>query len=374
MGKDDTSARSEAEGDAQAGKGEMMERESGIMGRSISHVPPVHAFRKVNGLPILSYATEEGLFFHADCMKLLPSIQTGSIDLVFVDPPFNLGKQYEKGHYNDSLATEVYRSWCHDWLLEVTRVVRPGGAIFLYHWPFWLMQLGAWMQTLTTLQYKSWIAMKMKSGFPIRGRLHPAHYGLLYFVKKGGQTTFNVVRHRTPTCRHCGKMIRDYGGYRKKFEKFEDDKGIPWIQISDFWEDTRPARQDKSRQNEINELPIHIPERAILMASNPGDVVLDVFGGGGSTFHAAQLHRREWIGSELGDIAPTIRRMRTLFDLPAKYPQGKIKKCFSDEFWKDKVESVSLKSIEKTIGKIPPLGNVVDSMDEYASKSKVIGF
>jgi site-specific DNA-methyltransferase (adenine-specific) len=314
------------------------------------------------------------MFFHADCLKFLPYIETGSIDMVFVDPPFNLGKQYERDHYNDSMATEVYRTWCHDWLLELVRVIRPGGALFLYHWPFWLMQLGAWLQTLPAIQYKSWIALKMKSGFPIVGRLHPAHYGLLYFVKKGAKATFNKVRHRTPTCRHCGKMTRDYGGYRKKFEKYEDEDGIPWIQISDFWEDTRPARQDKTRDNQINELPLHIPERAILMATNPGDVVLDVFGGGGSTFHAAQMHDRLWVGSELGDTTPTIRRLNSFFDAPIELPKGRLRQCFSEDFWNGKVADVDVAALKATIGRVAPIENIVGSMDEYGSKSKTLGF
>jgi hypothetical protein len=77
-----------------------------------------------------------------------------------------------------------------------------GGALFLCHWPKSLMELGAWLSSLETLEYKFWIALKMKSGFPIKGRIHPAHYGLLYYVKKGAQPTFNVVRHRSPRCRN----------------------------------------------------------------------------------------------------------------------------------------------------------------------------
>lgn len=337
--------------------------------------PPEPApIKSANGAPELRYATRNGLYFHADCLKLLPGIESETIDLVFVDPPFNLGKQYEGGHYNDSMATEAYRTWCHEWILELTRVLRPGGALFLYHWPFWLMQLGAYMQMLPALQYKSWIAMKMKAGFPIKNRLHPAHYGLLYFVKRGQRPTFNVVRHRTPTCRHCGKLTRDYGGYRKKFEKYEDQEGIPWIQISDFWEDTRPARQDKTRSNQINELPLHIPERAMLMASNPGDIVLDVFGGGGSTFHAAQMHGRNWIGCELGDTTPVIRRLKSFFNLPVELPKETLRQCFKDKFWSTRVSNTDMKALGSSVNAISRFDNVVGSMDEYASKSKTLGF
>lgn len=285
--------------------------------------------------PRIGYIGKNGTLFRADCLDLLRGIEDDTIDLVFTDPPFNLGKDYGTDDYDDTWVESEYRQWCHEWLLELTRVLRPGGALAIYHWPRWLIEIGAWLNTIPTLRYRSLIALKMKSGFPIKGRLHPAHYGILYYVKKGTPVTFNVVRNRTPVCRHCGKEIRDYGGYRKKFDKFEDEDGIPWIQISDLWEDTRPARQDKSRNLKVNELPFHIPERIILMASKPGDVVLDIFGGGGSTYHAAQAHGRYWIGGEVADLTPSLTRFAALWGKKEeKEMPSKVRGCFDDHFIK----------------------------------------
>lgn len=320
------------------------------------------------------YIGEKGILFRADCLDLLANMRESSVDLAFVDPPFNLGKDYDAPQFSDDMETESYRTWCRAWIAELTRVLKPGGAFFLYHMPKWLMDTGAWMNTLPTLEYKAWIALKMKSGFPIRGRIHPAHYGLLYYVKRGGKPTFNVVRAKSPTCRHCGKLIRDYGGYRKKFERFEDDEGIPWVQISDFWEDTRPARQDKMRKNMTNELPLHVPERAILMASNPGDVVLDCFAGGGSTLHAAYSTDRLFIGSDFGDPTSVLQRIATFIGAKeAKTPDSKILNCFSDSFRSEVIDS-ALVLKKRPIHNISKIEDVSDSMDKFASKSRVLGF
>ncbi|HIE32988.1 MAG TPA: hypothetical protein EYP81_02930, partial [Thermodesulfobacteriaceae bacterium] len=59
----------------------------------------------------------------------------------------------------------------------------------------------------------------------------------------------------------------------------------------------------------VNELKLMIPERAILISTNPGDIVLDPFGGGGSTYQAAQKHDRFWIGTELYDYEHTKKRL-----------------------------------------------------------------
>lgn len=323
--------------------------------------------------PRLIYTSTEGILFQGDCLALMSQMVPDSVDLVFADPPFNLGKQYESEAFTDALETEAYRSWCHTWLLELVRVLRPGGSLFLYHWPKWLIEMGHWLNSLPVLEYRSWIAMKMKSGFPIKNRLHPAHYGILYYTKKGEKYTFNVVRSKAPVCRHCGEEIRDYGGYRDKFKKFEDEGGIPWIQISDIWEDTRPARQDKSRQLQIVELPLHIPERIILMASNPGDIVLDVFGGSGSTYHAAQLHKRRWIGCDVADITPILQRLQTAFKLnPSQSIDAAFGKCLKPEFINRELESFLSEGQMAKVKAIEPFKDVTGSFQEYASKSRVL--
>jgi site-specific DNA-methyltransferase (adenine-specific) len=280
----------------------------------------------------LVYVNENGVFFKSDCLKLLKGIKSNSINLCFTDPPFNLGKPYEDTEFDDRLGEQTYYKWCKDWLSELIRVLVPGGTLCVYVLPKLAINLSSWLNLRADVTYRSLIAVKMKSGFPIKGRLHPALYTILYYVKRGALPTFNVVRHKARICKHCGKEICNYGGYRKKYEKYEDESGVPWIQISDFWEDTRPARQDKSRKSQVNELPLHIPERIILMASREGDVVLDVLGGGGSTYHAAQMHGRLWIGCDRVDT-PALSRFATLWGRnECDQINSKVLQCFEDNF------------------------------------------
>jgi site-specific DNA-methyltransferase (adenine-specific) len=48
------------------------------------------------------------------------------------------------------------------------------------------------------------------------------------------------------------------------------------------------------------------------MASNPGQVVIDSFGGSGTTFYAAEKLHRYWLGTEIGDIEPAVQRLTNL--------------------------------------------------------------
>ncbi|MGA2609328.1 MAG: site-specific DNA-methyltransferase [Terriglobia bacterium] len=320
---------------------------------------------------VAKYAGPQGILFRADALDLLANICDKSIDVVFVDPPFNLGKDYKVAEFDDTMGIEMYRGWCRTWILELIRVLRPGGAFFLYHLPAWLMDFGAWLNVSHLLEYKSWIALKMKGSFPAHGRIHPAHYGLLYYVKGGATPTFNVVRAKSPKCRTCGELIRDYGGYKQKYDKYRDKDGNTWVQISDFWEDTRPARrQEKFHDKKINELPIQIPERAILMASKPGDVVLDCFAGSGSTLHAAQHHGRFWIGGEFGEPIAALRRIKTFFGAAeTDAPASRLMDCFTSKF-KASVIVPYTRGIVRPISTVTVLSKTSLSPDKYAGKSK----
>ena len=280
----------------------------------------------------LSYLNNSGVYFRSDCTALLQNIKSNTINLCFVDPPFNLGKTYEAMDFGDNLKEEEYFLWCQKWLDDIIRVLVPGGALCVYVFPKLAITLGSWLNNKKDLEYRSLIAVKMKNGFPLKNRLHPALYTVLYYTKKGDKPRFNVVRAKAPTCRHCGMLLPSYGGYRKKYQKYEDAEGIPWIQISDFWEDTRAAIHDKSRSLHINELPIHIPERIILLTTNERDIVLDVFGGGGSTFHAAQGKNRLWIGCDIAD-EPALSRFATIWGRnEAQQINPRLYDCFEDNF------------------------------------------
>ena len=335
--------------------------------RYISHVR-AHGNRLINAKLQARFVGKNGVFVEADCLDLLANMRPESVDLVFLDPPFNIRKPYDLAAFDDKYDPEFYKGLCRTWILESIRVLRPGGALFIYHLPKFLIDLGGWLNALHLVRYRAWIALKMKSGFPIRGRIHPAHYGLLYYTKAGGESTFNVVRQRSPKCRKCFALVRDYGGYLDKYAKYKHE-GDMWVQISDFWDDTRPASHDKLRDTHMNELPLQVSERAILLASKPGDVVLDCFAGGGSTLHAAELHGRKWIGVDIASYKSSLQRIKTFMDpeetaLPSKRLQG----CFTNELIRAAL-TIEPKSRSRPIKRVKALAEA--SGDKFKSKSRI---
>jgi site-specific DNA-methyltransferase (adenine-specific) len=153
------------------------------------------------------------------------------------------------------------------------------------------------------MHFRDWIVVDIKFGFPISGRLYPSHYSLLYF-SKGRHRTFHNIRTPIKTCRHCGKETKDYGGHRGAM----NPKGV---NLSDVWDDIPPVRhwKFKSRNRPANCLSTKMLERVVGMSTNLGDVVLDPFGGSGTTYAVCERMERRWIGIELETIGVITERI-----------------------------------------------------------------
>lgn len=233
-------------------------------------------------------------------MEVLSGLADTSVDLVFADPPFNLGKSYASG-MDDSVPEIRYLDWCRAWISECVRVLKPGGSFFLYNLPKWNLALGAHLAERLT--FRHWIAIEMTYTLPIAGRLYPSHYSLLYYCKGPKPATFTPDRTAITTCPKCHNELKDYGGYKDKMNPVG-------VSLTDVWKDIPPVRHRKfKRRDDANELSIKLLDRVISMASKPGDVVLDPFGGSGSTYAVCEIKGRRWIGMELGPVEQIIQRL-----------------------------------------------------------------
>jgi site-specific DNA-methyltransferase (adenine-specific) len=246
------------------------------------------------------YTTEFGALFSADCLDVLPLLEDEVIDTVFADPPFNLGKKYGR-QTNDLKPDEEYLDWSYRWLAECIRVLKPGGSLFLYNLPKWNILLGAFLME-QGLEFRHWITIEISACLPIPGRLHPSHYSLLYYTK-GKPKTFRRIRTPIQVCRHCGGEIRDYGGHRHAM----NPNGVT---LKDVWTDIPPVRhwKFKSKNRRANALSTKILDRVVEMSTIPGELVLDPFGGSGTTYVVCEAKQRYWIGMEIDFAQDIIER------------------------------------------------------------------
>lgn len=219
----------------------------------------------------------EGILMCCDALEFLKSLRSGIADIIFLDPPFNLGKKYGTSDQEEDLLAEgEYEKFVRSILRASIDILKPGGALYIYHLPRWALRFGGFLEQ--ELVFRHWIAIAMKDGFARGDYLYPAHYALLYFTK-GEPQTFQRPKIPAATCRHCGKYIKDYGGYKKYIED--------GINLSDVWEDLSPVRHPSKKNRPSNELPLEIPQRVVQISGKEEGVLVDPFVGSGTSVVAA---------------------------------------------------------------------------------------
>lgn len=238
---------------------------------------------------------------NGDALVFTKSIRTGVADLVFLDPPFNLGKDYGVKSISDRSVPSDYAKYIESVLTECVRIMAPGASLYLYHVPFWGLKFGSFLSSSLILNH--WIAVSMKNGFVRGRRLYPAHYSLLYF-SKGPAMHFDRPKVKPQRCRHCDGYVKDYGGYRPIIES---NGGV---NLSDIWDDLSPVRHSRNKHRDANELPPALTDRVVAISGTRGGVLVDPFCGTGTALVSGVTRGMIVLGSDASSESLDVSRMR----------------------------------------------------------------
>jgi site-specific DNA-methyltransferase (adenine-specific) len=255
-----------------------------------------------------------------DCLELLKQIPDESVDMTFADPPFNLKKGYKS--YNDSLVLQEYLAWCEQWILEMVRITKPTGSIYVHNIPKWLTYYANVLNNVA--DFKHWIAWDAPTA-PMGKTLQPNHYGILFYAKNAKKLKFYEVRYPHKRDRKSNYLSKDYGGKKAGLHPFGS-------LVSDVWTDIHRIKHHKYRDKHPCQLPIHLLERLILMSTDENDVVLDPFNGTGTTAIAAKRLGRQYVGFELDKEYVEITNTK----LCREQPCSKVGNCWVS-FYLDRV-------------------------------------
>jgi site-specific DNA-methyltransferase (adenine-specific) len=221
-----------------------------------------------------------------DCLEVLRALPSESVDLAFADPPYNLEKAYASG--KDDRARDEYLGWCHAWLTEYARVVRPGGTVAVLTLPTWAAMHARFLLRHRALRFERWVVWDALAEPKGRGLL-PAHYALLLFTKGRARRAAPPlsVEGSGDLCRRPSCVASRPPGLRAP--------------LSDVWRDIPRIKHARYRDAHPCQLPLPLVERIVDVASPPGGVVLDAFCGTGTTGAAARALARRWV---LSDVSP----------------------------------------------------------------------
>ncbi|MCA9266780.1 MAG: site-specific DNA-methyltransferase, partial [Planctomycetales bacterium] len=128
------------------------------------------------------------------------SLPAGSVNLVFADPPFNIGYKYDV--YDDCRAAEDYLSWSKDWMQAVWRVLRDDGTFWLAIGDDFAAELKVAAQEIG-FHARSWVIWYYTFGVNCKNKFTRSHTHLFYFVRDVRKFTFlaDDPANRIPSAR-----------------------------------------------------------------------------------------------------------------------------------------------------------------------------
>lgn len=254
-----------------------------------------------------------------DCLKKMASWPEDSADLIFADPPYNIGFKYD--HYDDNLKHDDYVAWTCDWIDACTRLLKPSGSLYILIGDEYAAETRLHLRKLQNdkqLVFRNWIIWHYTFGQNCKLKFNRSHAHLFYCVgsalahKKNYDKitqnppfTFNREAIAVPSARQTtyndaranptGKLPDDTWYLRPQ----ETDVNYLHPEC-DTWYQSRLAGTFKERQGwHPCQLPEALLERIINVSSNEGDLVFDPFAGSGTTLAAAAKLKRDWLGCEL---------------------------------------------------------------------------
>ncbi|MEN6444902.1 MAG: adenine-specific DNA-methyltransferase [Candidatus Cloacimonas sp.] len=267
------------------------------------------------------FSKDGNIIYHGDALEVLTnSIEDSSIDLIFVDPPYNIGKKF--GNFLDKWDTlENYVEWAYTWIDQCIRKLKPSGSMYIMTstqaMPFFDIYINQRMTILSRIiwHYDS-------SGVQAKKYFGSLYEPILHCVKTPNDYVFNsqdiLVEAKTG-------LKRNLIDYRKPQPKPYNNYKVP----GNVWYFPRVRYRMDEYEEHPTQKPEALLERIIRASSNEGDVVLDPFSGTFTTGSVAKRLNRHFIGieSQLEYVKIGLRRVlgfselngEKLFTPPKKY-------------------------------------------------------
>lgn len=230
-----------------------------------------------------------------DCLEVMDKLPHKSVDLLIVDPPYNLAKDYHGNKFNKK-SQDDYREYTIAWLSKAVPLLKDTASIYVCcDWRSSLV-IGNVLYNYFNVQNR--ITWQREKG---RGALSNWKNGMedVWFATVGNEYTFNLdavkIRRR---------VIAPYkvDGKPKAWEETEDGN-YRNTSPSNFWDDISiPYWSMPENTAHPTQKPEKLIAKMILASSNEGDVVLDPFAGSGTTAVTAKKLGRNYVCIEQNEL------------------------------------------------------------------------
>ena len=274
-----------------------------------------------------------------DVLDLLPSLvdeYAGKVQLIYLDPPFGTGhsfsmrvrvgeKEWKTGSgtlvmqsYEDDLDVEAYLSLMREVITASKKLLSDTGVIYLHVDYRMHARLRILMDEIFgENNFLNEIIWSYQTGGRAR-KFFSRKHDIILFYRKTKKYYFNLEAvpvsrvdvRRNHMKRHVdpdGRVYRSIRSGGKIYTYYDDDPTFP----GDVWDDVSHLQQkDPQRTGYETQKPVKLLERIILSSSAPGDLVMDLFAGSGTTLEAATTTNRRFVGVDLNPFALQVTRRR----------------------------------------------------------------
>ena len=238
------------------------------------------------------FGNDRHKIIHGDALHALTTLADNSVDLIFADPPYNIGKNFN-GHIEKWATEDAYLNWCYEWLDLCIQKLKPNGSFYVMtatqFMPFFDIHLRKKLDILSRLvwYYDS-------SGVQAKKYYGSMYEPILFCVKDKDNYTFNTADILVEAKTGAKRKLIDY---RKEVPTVYSSEKVP----GNVWEYARVRYRMDEYENHPTQKPIALLERIIKASSNVGDLVIDPFSGTFTTCFVAKELGRNSIGIELQD-------------------------------------------------------------------------
>ncbi|NPA43115.1 MAG: MerR family DNA-binding transcriptional regulator [Chlorobi bacterium] len=254
------------------------------------------------------FETELGKLYHADALDILKNLPSESVDLIFADPPYNIGK----ARWDIFPDQEAYLAWTMEWIREAHRVLKPHGSLYVC----------GFSEILADIKYKAaplfygvkWLVWYYRNKANLSNDWGRAHESILHF-RKSKNFIFNIDPVRIPYNAHTLKYpertqaeTSQYAG--KKSKNYRWTPHPLGAKPKDVFEIPTISNHAWEKYPHPTQKPVELLRKIILASSHPGQLVLDPFGGSGTTYAVAEALGRRWTGAEIDENYCEIIRTR----------------------------------------------------------------
>jgi site-specific DNA-methyltransferase (adenine-specific) len=251
-----------------------------------------------------------------DCREVLARLNlTGTVDLVFADPPFNWSRAYDE--WDDSMPREDYVKFTQDWLDLCIKALRPGGSIWVNIPDDTAAEIVMHLKN-RGLSMMNWCIWHYRFGQNTTSRFINSKVHALYFVKPGSpaapaegvaESARPGVAKKNQRTWNADEILEPSDRATTYFDPrtLSKEDGMPAgmrvpmdVWYGQYWGRIQGNNKERLPHHD-NQLPEVYLERVIKACSNEGDLVLDPFLGSGTTGVMAHHLKRRFIGTEFSE-------------------------------------------------------------------------